>query len=69
MPKFLKIRSSNMEMGLGKITSIYYNIVTLGGLVVSVLATGPKVRGFKLGRGQWILRVIKSAARLPSEGK
>jgi hypothetical protein len=31
--------------------------------VVSVLATGPKVRGFKPGRGRWILRVIKSAAR------
>jgi hypothetical protein len=30
--------------------------------VVSVLATGPKVRGFKPGRGRWILRVIKSAA-------
>jgi hypothetical protein len=28
--------------------------VTLGGLVVSALATGPKVRRFKLGRGQWI---------------
>jgi hypothetical protein len=36
--------------------------------VVSVLATGPKVRWFKPGRGRWILRVIKSAARLPSEG-
>jgi hypothetical protein len=34
-----------------------------------VLATGSKVRGFKPGRGRWILRVIKSAARLPSEGK
>jgi hypothetical protein len=43
--------------------------VALGGLVVSVLATGPKVRGFKPGRGRWILRVIKSIARLPSEGK
>jgi hypothetical protein len=43
--------------------------VALGGLVVSVLATGPKVRGFKPGRGRWILRVIKSVARLPSEGK
>jgi hypothetical protein len=43
--------------------------VALGGLVVSVLATGPKIRGFKPGRGRWILRVIKSAARLPSEGK
>jgi hypothetical protein len=43
--------------------------VALGGLVVSVLATGPNVRGFKLGRGRWILRAIKSVARLPSEGK
>jgi hypothetical protein len=43
--------------------------VALGGVVVSVLATGPKVRGFKPGRGRWILRVIKSAALLPSEGK
>jgi hypothetical protein len=42
--------------------------VALGGLVVSVLATGPKVRGFSPGRGRWILRVIKSAAHLPSEG-
>jgi hypothetical protein len=41
----------------------------LGGVVVSVLATGPKVRGFKSGRGRWILRVIKSVARLSSEGK
>jgi hypothetical protein len=43
--------------------------VALGALVVSVLATVPKVRGFKPGRGRWILRVIKSVARLPSEGK
>jgi hypothetical protein len=33
--------------------------VALGGLVVSVLATGPKVRGFDPDRGRWILRVIK----------
>jgi hypothetical protein len=41
----------------------------LSGVVVSVLATGPKVRGFKPGRGRWILRVIKSVARLSSEWK
>jgi hypothetical protein len=29
------------------------NMVALGGLVVSVLATGPKIRGFKPGRGRW----------------
>jgi hypothetical protein len=28
------------------------DVVALGGLVVIVLATGPKVRGFKLGRGR-----------------
>jgi hypothetical protein len=27
--------------------------VVVGGLVVSVLSTGPKVRGFKPGRGRW----------------
>jgi hypothetical protein len=45
------------------------SLVALGGVVVSVLATEPKVRGFKRGRGRWILRVIKSVARLPSEEK
>jgi hypothetical protein len=30
--------------------------VALGGVVVSVLATGPKVHVFKPGRGRWILR-------------
>jgi hypothetical protein len=37
--------------------------------VVSVLATGPKGRGFKPGRGDGFLRAIKSAAHLPSDGK
>jgi hypothetical protein len=32
------------------------NHVDLGGLVVSVLATGPKVRGFNPGRGRWIFK-------------
>jgi hypothetical protein len=45
----------------------HINLVAFGGLVVSVLATGPKVRGLKPGRGRG--RVIQSAARLPSEGK
>jgi hypothetical protein len=31
----------------------------LGGVMVSVLATGPKGHGFKPGRGDWILRAIK----------
>jgi hypothetical protein len=33
--------------------------VALGGLVVSVLATGPKIRGFKPGRGRWIFKCDK----------
>jgi hypothetical protein len=28
------------------------DVVAIGGFVVIVLATGPKVRGFKLGRGR-----------------
>jgi hypothetical protein len=48
---------------------VFIYFVVFGGLVVSVLATGPKVCGFKPGRGRWILRVIKFVARLPSEEK
>jgi len=40
-----------------------------GGLEVSVLAFGTRVRGFKPGRSRQIFRVKKSSARLPSEGK
>jgi hypothetical protein len=34
--------------------------VALGGLVVSVLATGPNVRGFNPGRGRWIFKGDKN---------
>jgi hypothetical protein len=34
--------------------------VALSGLVVSVLATGPKVRGFHPDRGRWILKGDKN---------
>ena len=41
-----------------------------GGLVVSILATGTQVRGFKPGRSRWIFRGPgKSSVCLPSEGK
>jgi hypothetical protein len=59
----------NAEETRVRIGGITFDHVALSGLVVSVLATGPKVLGFKPGRGRWILRVIKSVARLPSEGK
>ena len=40
------------------------------GLVVSMLASGIRVRGFKPGRSRWIFRASeKSSASLPSEGK
>jgi hypothetical protein len=32
------------------------NTVALGGLVVSVLATGPKFRGFDPDRGRWLFK-------------
>jgi uncharacterized protein HemY len=35
-------------------------VVALGGIVVSVLATGPKVRGFNPGRGRWIFKDDKN---------
>ena len=41
-----------------------------GGLVVSMLASGTRVCGFKPGRSRWIFRASeKSSACIPSEGK
>ena len=40
--------------------------VALGGLVVSVLATGPKVRGFDPDRGRWIFKGDKNPEVKPS---
>jgi hypothetical protein len=34
--------------------------IAFGGLVVRILATGPKVRGFKPGRGRWIFKGDKN---------
>jgi hypothetical protein len=34
--------------------------VAFGGIVVIVLAIGPKVRGLKPGRGQWIFKEYKN---------
>ena len=52
----------------------FYNIFPFldgfGGLVVSIMATGTQVRGFKPGRSRWIFRGSgKSSICLPSEGK
>jgi hypothetical protein len=45
------------------------SLVAFDSLMVSVLAIGPKVRGFKPGRGRWVFKCYKNAARLPSEAK
>jgi hypothetical protein len=42
--------------------------ICLGNVMVSVLAIGPKVSGFKPGRGDGFSRAIKSIAHLSSEG-
>jgi hypothetical protein len=39
---------------------VFRRNVVLGGLVVSVLATGPKVRGFNPGGGRWIFKGDKN---------
>ena len=36
------------------------NFVALGGIVVSELASGPKVRGFDPDRGRWIFKGDKN---------
>jgi hypothetical protein len=36
------------------------SFAVLGGLVVSVLATGPNVRGFKLDRRRWVFKGDKN---------
>jgi hypothetical protein len=42
------------------LTSVLTVHVDLGGLVVSVLATGPNVRGFDSDRGRWIFKGDKN---------
>jgi hypothetical protein len=37
----------------------WFGSVALGGLVVNVLATGPKFRRFKPGRGKLIFKGVK----------
>jgi hypothetical protein len=51
-------------------SSSYIFTYGFGGLVVSILATGTRVREFKPGRSRWIFRASKkSSVCLPSEGK
>jgi hypothetical protein len=60
-------RFKEEEKKLG--TKCKYSVVVIGGLVVIVLPTGTKVRGFKPGQGRCIIRAMKITARLSTEGK
>jgi len=61
--KFCGVPFTYINDGLNEFHNSY-------GLVVSMLASGTRVRGFKPGRRCWIFRVSeKSSACLPSEGK
>jgi hypothetical protein len=46
---------------------VYSEIDGFGCLVVRMLASGSRVRGFKPGRSRWIFSVQKSSACLPPE--
>jgi hypothetical protein len=54
-------------MIVASVTSLWSG--RLGGVVVSVLATKPKVHGFKPCRGDGFLRAIKTALHLPVVGR
>jgi hypothetical protein len=46
-----------------------YTLVFLSTVMVSVLVIGPKVRGFKPGRGDGFLRAIKIRRNVSSGGE
>jgi hypothetical protein len=52
-----QFRRTGMHTAVGNVH--LRNVSRLGGVVVSVLTTGPKGRGFKHGRGDEYLRAIK----------
>jgi hypothetical protein len=57
-------KSRETVVYLEEIVGITTKRVALGGLVVSVLATGPEVRGFDLDRGRWIFKGDKNPEHL-----
>ena len=71
----LRIYWKEMSHSARRVLVLFFKIVSdeldgFGGLVVSILASGTRVRGFKHGRSRWIFRASeKSSACLPSEGK
>ena len=57
---FLSVQEPKYRTLYGNLYSLISYDVALGGLVVSVLATGPKVRGFDPDRGRWIFKGDKN---------
>jgi hypothetical protein len=53
------IRNQMVKHNKTVTVAVYGMLCRLGGVVVSVLATGPKCRGFRPGRGDGFLRAIE----------
>ena len=71
LPKCLDLKKKLLDGGqcLKKkayLSELYTIEDGFGGLVVSMLASGTRVRGFKPGRSRWIFRA--SSLRMPSFG-
>jgi hypothetical protein len=59
--------NSEISIEFQKVTTLKHSPCRIGGTVVTVLATGPKVCGFKPGLGNGFLKVIK-VRKIPSFG-
>jgi hypothetical protein len=66
MNAFLEASGGLTEQQIG---SVQPCSVALGGLVVSVLAIGLKIHGFRPGRGRWNFRAIKIRSRTSFGGE
>ena len=70
VPAVVRVLLNEVFCTFYSISLLYYCLRSgFGGLVVSVLGSGTRGRGFKPGRSRRIFRAKKSSARLPSEGK
>jgi hypothetical protein len=52
---------NKLPLSFSELTSCITFVITLGVLVVIVLAIGPKVLGFKSDRGRWISKGNKNS--------
>jgi hypothetical protein len=68
--RYTVFRGSVKSTGYALHSPVSSSFSGIGGLVVNMLASGTRVRGFKPGRSRWIFQASeKSSACLPSEGK